>query len=475
MRKGKKNAYPPLHLRIEQEDKDPWEKVFTSSFRIGRDADCDLIVHHSHISRHHVEVDFRDHCWWVHDLESTNGIYVNEKKVMHAPVLDKDVLMLGQDGPQLTCTYISAEEAVLIEKKEVVKEGEKKQRAWKKSVVYGVAVVVLALSGFLFGQNELGQQERLREKALALFTEVRTQNVAIAEAHAEDEVDRLSKAQKIIELQSDRNKDLDTYRGYLIRIGFYGEIDDRVKRQIYSASALFAENELTLPPTFVEEVSEAIRQYWLVENINTMTGALDRAQFFNYSPHLLKSLHEYGLPREFFYLPLTVSGFDAEKDLLSGYEVLAGVWRLSAQSAERYGLESPAESERNTGYVVDDRYDFQKSTSASVRMLHDIYRQEAYASGLLTLALYLQYQENHAAGKESEVGTLLADVPADLSMRNLWYIRERYPFRISPEVYTKVVRIFAAAVIGQDPQVFDLDFATPTASNMSDNIYRAFQ
>jgi len=471
MLKAKNAVHPPLHLFVDVEGQGKKEYVFSSTFRVGRDEDCDLSIQHSHVSRHHLEMEFRDQCWWLHDLESTNGVFVNEKKVQHAPVLDKDVIVLGVGGPSISCTYISKEEANQF-------RAERREPAERSKLVYFViAFILLGVVGFFYGKNELGKQERFREQALSLFTTVRNTNIAIAEVYAEEDADRLSKAQRIIELQKDRKDDLESYRGYLIRMGFYSELGDQIYRLIYSTASQFSENELTLPDAFVNDVYTCIQQYWLVENIEEYEAALNTAQFSNYTSAHSKIMREFGLPQEFFYLPLTISGFDSKKDLLSGFEPQAGAWKLSRASAEMYGLEveNPQEMAVLSSSANDDRYNFVKSTRASAKLLHDIYRKEAFASGLLTVALFLQYQEDQANGKEFSVGSLLTDAPTDIDSRNLWYIMERYPSRISREVYQDVVRIFAAAAIGQDPQLFNLDFTTPTATNLSSNIYRAFQ
>ena len=472
MLKAKNAAFPPLHLFVDVDGQDKKEYVFSSTFRVGRDEDCDLAIQHSHVSRHHLELDFRDQCWWLHDLESTNGVYVNNKKVQHAPVLDKDVITLGVGGPRISCSYISKEEAVQF------KADRKEPTGNRKFVYYSIAVLVLAVVGFLYGKSELGKQDRYREQAINLFTTVRNTNIAIAEVYAEENTDRLSKAQKIIELQKTRREDLESYRGYLIRMGFYSELDNQVYRLIYSTASQFSENELTLPASFVDDVYNSIQQYWLTGHLEDYETALNTAQFSNYTSSFLKTMREFGLPQEFFYLPLSISGFDSKKDLLSSFESRAGAWKLSMASAQAYGLKVENEDEMgvlSVGTSEDERYNFVKATRASAKLLHDIYRKEAFASGLLTVALFLQYQEDQANGKEIEVGTLLADAPADIDSRNLWYIIEKYPYRFSPEVYQQVVQIFAAAAIGQDPQLFNLEFTTPTATNLSSNIYRAFR
>lgn len=472
MRKAKHAGYPPLHVVVDVKGEQKREYVFSQLFRVGREADCDLTIQHSHISRHHLEIDFKDQCWWVHDLESTNGVFVNGKKIQHAPILDGDVLVLGKDGPEMQCVYISKEEAraIEIEQNEADTTGDK-----RKMLIYAVAVVLLGVVGLLYGRNELGKHERFRERALELFSSIRTTNVAIAEVYAEEEADRLAKAQKIIELQQVRQDDLESYREYLIRMGFYAEVQDQARQLIYSAAYNLSENELTLPPSFVDAVFACIQECWLMDDGKTYQAGLNTAQFLNYTSRLQKTLREFGLPQEFFYLPLTVSGFDSEKELLSKFEARAGAWKLTQSSAIAYGLLVEESSERSAVESIDERYDFAKATRASAQLLHDIYRTEAYASGVLTLALFLQYQENQANGEATRVGDLLADIPDDIDSRNLWYIMERYPYRISDDVYQEVIRIFAAAVIGQDPRVFNLEFSTPTATNMSSNIYRAFR
>jgi hypothetical protein len=87
------------------------------------------------------------------------------------------------------------------------------------------------------------------------------------------------------------------------------------------------------------------------------------------------------------------------------------------------------------------------------------------ASGLLTLALYLQYEREATPEDVAARRSVVSDLPKDVHTRNIWYIRQQYPNMISEQVYEQVVRIFAASVIGQDPTLFGLDVTTPTISN----------
>ncbi|MEY2864550.1 MAG: hypothetical protein RLY58_2257, partial [Pseudomonadota bacterium] len=62
-----------------------------SSKIIGRDPAADIIISGGHISRRHAEMLLRDGQLWVRDLNSSNGTYVNNRKV------DEIALYLGDE------------------------------------------------------------------------------------------------------------------------------------------------------------------------------------------------------------------------------------------------------------------------------------------------------------------------------------------------------------------------------------------
>lgn len=65
-------------------------------FTIGRDEDCELKLTAKRISRRHSEIrESGDHLW-IRDLESTNGTYVNHKKIEQAELLESgDIISIG--------------------------------------------------------------------------------------------------------------------------------------------------------------------------------------------------------------------------------------------------------------------------------------------------------------------------------------------------------------------------------------------
>lgn len=62
---------------------------------IGRDADNDIPVASEYISRHHARISFYRDSYWINDLKSTNGTFVNGKRVQRRRLSNKDVISLG--------------------------------------------------------------------------------------------------------------------------------------------------------------------------------------------------------------------------------------------------------------------------------------------------------------------------------------------------------------------------------------------
>jgi len=62
---------------------------------IGRDADCVIRLDHKSISRRHARIGCAEDGWFVEDLESTNGIAVNEVPVRRSILREPDFLKVG--------------------------------------------------------------------------------------------------------------------------------------------------------------------------------------------------------------------------------------------------------------------------------------------------------------------------------------------------------------------------------------------
>ena len=62
---------------------------------IGREIACDIMLCDDSISRRHAEVIRDSDCWRVHDLGSSNGTFVNGKRIEEVELADGDVITLG--------------------------------------------------------------------------------------------------------------------------------------------------------------------------------------------------------------------------------------------------------------------------------------------------------------------------------------------------------------------------------------------
>jgi hypothetical protein len=71
---------------------------------IGRSKDCDVQLTDSNVSRRHAEVRQEGTAFWVVDLDSTNGVEVNGRKVRRAKLDDGDTITLGSTDIQFATT-----------------------------------------------------------------------------------------------------------------------------------------------------------------------------------------------------------------------------------------------------------------------------------------------------------------------------------------------------------------------------------
>ncbi|MFN8529060.1 MAG: FHA domain-containing protein [Anaerolineae bacterium] len=81
--------------------------VTPNGFMIGRSGDNDLALAHSQISRQHARIFFKDDQYWIEDLNSSNGAWVNDSRIRpSAPQIIRpgDVIRLGP----FVLTYLRA-------------------------------------------------------------------------------------------------------------------------------------------------------------------------------------------------------------------------------------------------------------------------------------------------------------------------------------------------------------------------------
>lgn len=73
----------------------------STQFTLGRGLNNDIILEDTRVSRHHAELRYKARRFWLNDLGSTNGTFVNGERVQAETALrDTDVISLG--GLELT-------------------------------------------------------------------------------------------------------------------------------------------------------------------------------------------------------------------------------------------------------------------------------------------------------------------------------------------------------------------------------------
>ena len=68
---------------------------------VGRDSGCDVVIMNPHVSRSHAVIWAHNSNWYVTDLKSANGTWLEGARIEESGLRDRDVLALDREGPQL--------------------------------------------------------------------------------------------------------------------------------------------------------------------------------------------------------------------------------------------------------------------------------------------------------------------------------------------------------------------------------------
>ena len=72
---------------VSGQDKTTQNRFTENEIIIGRDKNCDLPVTDEAVSAHHAHITFHHGQWWLEDLSSTNGTFLNNEKIISPNVL----------------------------------------------------------------------------------------------------------------------------------------------------------------------------------------------------------------------------------------------------------------------------------------------------------------------------------------------------------------------------------------------------
>jgi pSer/pThr/pTyr-binding forkhead associated (FHA) protein len=476
-------SIPPVYVRVQQGTLWSEERRFTDTFRIGRDPACDLSITEQVVSKVHAEVRCEEGQWWLVDVQSRNGTYLDGERIERGLLPSSCKVELGQGGPilwisvgrQVQVPEHPSDKTVVQEAPEsvteLVKRLEKtqdtgkggdqtsrydkalqritKRRSRRYQVVIGIVGVLLAVTAAVV-IYQYQKIEALRATAGDIFYAMKRVELQVAEleelvassAQAKEMQDILSKRQEIKNLES-------KYDRFVKELGLYDSNMSEQDRAVFRVARLFGECEATMPKEFIAEVNKYILRW---KSTDRLTNGIRRAHQHGYTGTIAGTMFNRNLPPHFFYLALQESGFDVRAigpTTRMGYA--KGMWQFVPPTAKDFGLKTGPLQHLAEYDPDDERFNFSKATDAAARYIKRIYLTDAQASGLLVIASY--------NWGEGNVTRMIKQMPQNPQDRNFWQLLKR--FKIPQETYDYVFFIVAAAVIGENPQLFGFDFPAP--------------
>jgi pSer/pThr/pTyr-binding forkhead associated (FHA) protein len=465
------SAARPVQVRIEKGEARRSAERFERKFTLGRSNQCDIQFDDPQVSARHAEIVWERGEWWVQDLQSTNGTYLNGARIERAALPSPATLELARGGPVLVLTIAPSPASRINElsppassltlvaqryfgPKISGKIGEqtmiirqafhriRRKHAKRYWTAIGIILLLLAgTAGALFYQSRrVKELERLHGLAEDIFYQMKALELRIA---ALDSAAAQMAGATLKKQQADYN---DFARNAL------GISPDKLSEKdwlIYKIARLFGECDVIMPPGFVQAVQQYIRKW---QSTPRLREALERAAANGYAPRITGAMLASDMPPQFFYLALQESDFDLRRcGPRTRYGIAKGMWQFIPATAIQYGLRTGPLLEVRRPDPRDERHDFEKSTQAAAKYLRDLYKTEAQASGLLVMACYNWGQGN--------VLDLVKRMPKNPRERNFWRLLASP--QIPRETYDYVFYIISAAVIGENPRLFGFDFDSP--------------
>ena len=87
----------PIVLQWQVDDELTSHRFTRTEIIIGRDPSCDVYIDDKTVSMRHARLAFHHQQWWLEDLESTNGTFVNQEPVVSPIVVTEgDQVYCGQ-------------------------------------------------------------------------------------------------------------------------------------------------------------------------------------------------------------------------------------------------------------------------------------------------------------------------------------------------------------------------------------------
>jgi hypothetical protein len=460
------------------------EQVFEGPFRIGREAGCEICIQNGYVSRIHAEVTYENGQWVAKDLKSSNGLYVNGKRVESVGLGAETPIRLGAEGPEIlfavevipapardqqpgehtmVANYIahyfgdSAREGPVGEHTMFVRRAfqhvQQKQRRRYGKIMAVLAILLVAAAAY--GIYEHLQNRKQRMLAENLFYSMKSLDIDIANVERLVLQNPNPQGTGEIKKYESRRKEMEKdYDRFLATLRVYDPKMTAQERLVLRVARIFGECELAMPREFVTEINNYIKKW---QSSGRLAKAVRTAKANGYAALIAQNLLDQDLPPQFFYLALQESDFDPYiSGPMTRKGIAKGMWQFIPETALKYGLHLGPLIDLRRPDPGDDRHHWDRETKAASTYLKDLYSTDAQASGLLVMACY--------NWGEDSVLPLVRSMPENPRERNFWKLLTLHKDKIPQETYDYVFYIASAAVIGEDPHLFGFDFDNPLAN-----------
>ena len=92
-----KQTIPPIILEAQIDDSKSKRRFRQIEIILGRDPSVDFPLNDETISLKHCKISYHNKQWWIEDLDSTNGTYLNNEPVRTETIItSRDQLHLGK-------------------------------------------------------------------------------------------------------------------------------------------------------------------------------------------------------------------------------------------------------------------------------------------------------------------------------------------------------------------------------------------
>ncbi len=436
------------------------------SSTLGRSPESDIVVGRTHgsvVSSRHVTLTVHSSYCELEDLDSSNGTFVNGERIGKVRLRHGDKVELGSGGPAFEFHWSAQRhgrrdehrkesEKIFRKLERAAKGGQAgeqtmlflhaankfyRRRRWPFIALSAVILTAGLVVTYLY-YLKVSENQRIRSSAQDIFYHMRAIEVQLVRQRD------LMPPAEFERLRNERRKQEQDYDQFLRNLGLY-QGKTPVQSAIMRLSRRLGETDLDVPADFYQTTMDYVARW---RSTPKLRNALDRARQRNLPQIIRAALDQYGLPREFFFLPLQESSYDATSvGIQTTFGIAKGMWQLIPSTALEYNLRLGPLKDAPRFDPSDQRHDEIASTQAAVRYLAFLYSTKAAASGLLVIASY-NYGQTRIINK-------LDELPNDPRQRNFWnFYRNGW---IPNETRDYVMSIFSAALICEKPDLFQMN------------------